>query len=97
MNRFLAAGALLALSSVASAHPVNLRFETRGACEKRQAEVNNYDREFVAQQVFGIEQNGEAQVFFLESFQCELDDTTGLWRMVNHMWDDEDIGAAFDD
>lgn len=97
MKKMLVLGAALALSGVAAAHPVNLRFETRGACEQKQAEVNNYDRDFVAEQVFGIEQNGEAQVFFLESFQCEYEEATDMWKMVNHMYDDADIGAAFDE
>lgn len=97
MKRLFLFGAALAMPGLVAAHPVRLLFENRGACEKEQAAVNNFDREFVAEQVFGIEQNGEGQVFFLESFQCEFDQQAGMWRMVNHMWDDTDIGRAFDD
>lgn len=96
MKRLMMLGAALTISGAAVAHPVQLRFETRGACEKTQAAVNHYDRDFVAEPVFGIDQNGEAQVFFIESFQCEYDADEDSWRMVNHMWDDSDIGRAFD-
>lgn len=87
----------LAVASSAVAHPFNLRFQTRGQCEKEQAAVNHYDRDYVAEPVFHIENNGEAQVFFLESFQCERDPTTGLWRMVDKRPDQSAIRNAWDD
>jgi len=86
----------LGLSTAAIAHPVNLLFDTRGECEAKQASVNHSDRDNVAGPVFGIQNNGEAQVFFLESFQCEYDDQVGAWHMVNHMGDDTAIGNAWD-
>ncbi len=67
----------LILPAVAAAHPFDLRFATRGACEREQAHVNHYDRDFVAGPVFHIDSNGEAQVFFLEAFQCEYDADEG--------------------
>ena len=88
--------ASMALAAPSYAHPVNLLFDSRGECEAAQAHVNNYDRQNVAEPVFGITQNGQAQVFFLESFQCEYDPTLDKWHMVNHMGDDSDIGRAFD-
>jgi hypothetical protein len=99
MKRLLIAAAIasFALSGVATAHPFSLRFDTRGACEKEQALVNHYDRDHVAGPVFGIDQNGEAQVFFLESFQCEYDSAAGKWRIADHRGDDSDTGNAFDD
>lgn len=89
--------AVLGLSSAATAHPFAERYETRGACEKAQALVNHFDRDNVAGPIFGIEQNGEAQVFFLESFQCEYDSSEGKWRMIDHRGDDSALGNAFDD
>jgi len=77
--------------------PFNLRFDTRGECEKAQALVNHYDRDNVAGPIFHIENNGEAQVFFLESFQCEYDANEGKWRIVDHRGDDSAIGNAWDD
>jgi len=88
---------LLGLSGVAAAHPFNLRFDMRGECEKAQALVNHYDRDNVAGPIFHIENNGEAQVFFLESFQCEYDANEGKWRIVDHRGDDSAIGNAWDD
>lgn len=93
---FLAGSALLG-ATVVSAHPFGLRFDSRGECEAAQAKVNHYDRDYVAGPVFGITQNGQAQVFFLESFQCELEQSSGLWKMVDHRGDDSAIGRAFDD
>ena len=93
----LAAAALLFAGVAASAHPFQLRFSSRGACEKEQALVNHYDRDNVACPVFHIDQNGEAQVFFLESFQCEYEESSGMWRIADHRGDDSDIGQAFDD
>lgn len=99
MRKFIICNALFALglSTGAVAHPTHLLFENRGQCEKEQAAVNNFDREHVAMPIFGIQNNGEAQVFFLESFQCEYDDSLGAWRMVNHMGDQSGIGSAWDD
>ena len=98
MKKFMICGALvtLGISTAAIAHPLSLFFETRGECEAKQASVNHFDRDNVAGPVFGIQNNGEAQVFFLESFQCEYDDQVGAWHMVNHMGDDTDIGNAWD-
>ena len=98
MNKFVLAVAAVAVAFpvTVDAHPTNLYFPTRGACEAAQAHVNNSDRQYVAGPVFGIDNNGEAQVFFLESFQCEYDPEAQQWHMVNHMGDDSDIGNAFD-
>ena len=85
------------LSAPAVAHPLNLLFDTRGECEAKQASVNHFDRDNVAGPVFGIDSNGEAQVFFLESFQCEYDAQLGMWRMVDQRPDQSAIGNAFDD
>lgn len=92
----LAASTLLG-ATPALAHPFDLRFDSRGECEAAQAKVNHYDRDHVAGPVFGIQNNGQAQVFFLEAFQCELESSTGLWRMVDHRGDDSAIGNAWDD
>ena len=89
--------ATLGVSNAAVAHPFADRYESRGACEKAQALVNHFDRDNVAGPVFHIDQNGEAQVFFLESFQCEFDADEGMWRIIDHRGDDSDIGNAFDD
>ena len=98
MNKFIiGSSVLLGLSGMAAAHPFDLRFETRGECEREQAHVNHFDRDNVAGPVFHIDNNGEAQVFFLESFQCEVEESTGLWRMVDHRGDDTAIGHAWDD
>jgi hypothetical protein len=85
-----------ALSGVGNAHPLDLLFDSRGGCEAAQAHVNRFDRQNVAGPVFGIQNNGQAQVFFLESFQCEYSQEQGAWHMVNHMGDDSDIGSAWD-
>lgn len=85
------------LVTPAMSHPTHLLFDKRGECERQQASVNNFDREFVAEQVFGISNNGEAQVFFLESFQCEFDEANQSWRMVNHMGDPAGVGRAWDE
>lgn len=97
MKKLVVFGALVTfgVAGVANAHPFSLRFDTRGACEKEQAQVNHFDRDNVAGPIFGIDNNGEAQVFFLESFQCEVDDL-GIWRMVDHRMDDSAIGQAWD-
>ena len=84
------------MAASASAHPFQLRFDTRGECEREQAHVNNYDREFVAEPVFNIQNNGEAQVFFLEAFQCEYDVDEDAWRIVDHRGDQSAIGQAYD-
>lgn len=99
MTRLLIAAAIASfgLSGVATAHPFSLRFDSRGECEKEQASVNHYDRDNVAGPIFGIDNNGEAQVFFLESFQCEYDSAEGKWRMVDHRGDDSALGNAWDD
>lgn len=98
MKRQIGLGLLLStVAGAAFAHPFHLRFDTRGACEKEQAAVNHFDRDFVAMPVFGIENNGEAQVFFLESFQCEFDANEGMWRMVDHRGDDSALGNAWDE
>jgi len=73
MKKLLVGSALLlGLSGVAAAHPFNLRFDTRGECEKAQALVNHYDRDNVAEPIFHIENNGEAQVFFLKKFPVRI-------------------------
>jgi hypothetical protein len=88
MKKLLVGSALLlGLSGVAAAHPFNLRFDTRGECEKAQALVNHYDRDNVAGPIF----------HFLESFQCEYDANEGKWRIVDHRGDDSAIGNAWDD
>lgn len=99
MRRLIICAAVLSFGTSVplGAHPVHLRFETRGESERAKAAVNNYDREFVAKPIFNIENNGEAQVFFLESFRCEYDEAEGTWRMVNHMGDPSGIGRAWDD
>lgn len=98
MKRLTICGMLAAsmLCGSAAAHPTHLLFDNRGQCERKQAEINTFDREFVAEPIFGIENNGEAQVFFLESFQCEYDSQAGAWRMVNHMGDQSGVGRAWD-
>jgi hypothetical protein len=96
MKKLIIACAMLAgLSAAATAHPFNLRFESRGACEKAQALVNHFDRDNVAGPIFGIDNNGEAQVFFLEAFQCEY--IEGSWRIADHRGDQSAIGDAWDD
>ena len=99
MRKLIILGMVLYASGpgVGNAHPVALLFASRGQCEAAQAHVNHYDRENVAGPVFGIPNNGQAQVFFLESFQCEYSDAEGAWHMVNHMGDDSAIGNAWDD
>lgn len=99
MRKFIICHVLFAaaLCTEAAAHPTHLLFANRGECEKAQAAINNFDREHVAQPIFGIQNNGEAQVFFLESFQCEYDDSLGAWRMVNHMGDQDGVGRAWDE
>lgn len=99
MKKLMICSALAAVvvPSAAIAHPFNLRFESRGACEKKQAAVNHFDRDFVAGPIFGIDNNGEAQVFFLESFQCEFDEEEGMWRIADHRGDDSAVGEAWDD
>jgi hypothetical protein len=99
MKRLILCAAIVALGlpSVSVAHPFAERYDSRGACEKAQALVNHFDRDNVAGPVFHIDQNGAAQVFFLESFQCEYDSAEGKWRMIDHRGDDSAIGNAFDD
>lgn len=92
-----ATAASLAFAAPVGAHPFQLRFDTRGECERAQAHVNHFDRDNVAGPVFHIDSNGEAQVFFLEAFQCEYDIDEDKWRIVDHRGDNSDIGRAFDD
>ena len=98
MRKLIICAALAGLSvaTAALSHPTHLLFDSRGECERAQAQVNNFDREYVAEPVFRIDNNGQAQVFFLESFQCEYDTALGAWRMVNHMGDDSGVGNAWD-
>jgi hypothetical protein len=97
MKKLMIGCAMLLVPTTMPAHPFNLRFDTRGECEKAQALVNHFDRDNVAGPVFGLNNNGQAQVFFLESFQCELEPSTGQWRMVDHRGDDSAIGNAWDE
>lgn len=98
MRKLLICVGLIAASTLDSAvaHPTQLLFASRGECEREQAKVNNYDRQYVAEPIFGIENNGQAQVFFLESFQCEYDASMNAWRMFNRMGDDSGVGNAWD-
>lgn len=89
--------ATLAASAPALAHPFDFLFDSRGEGEAAQAKVNHYDRDNVAGPVFGIQNNGQVQVFFLEALHNELESSTGLWRTVDHRGDNSPIGNARDD
>lgn len=97
MKKTIIGGMLILVSASVAAHPFNERYDSRGECEHAQALVNHFDRDNVAGPVFHIDNNGEAQVFFLESFQCEVEESTSLWRMVDHRGDDSALGNAWDE
>ena len=77
----LVAGTSLASSGVVSAHPTNIPFPTRGACEVAYEESSKLDRERLVD--LGIfDTKGAAQRTFKDLFQCEYDPEEQAWFIV---------------
>lgn len=73
--------AALATAGVASAHPTNEAYATRGACEAAFAEASKLDRERLVQ--LGVFNTlGEAQRTFRDLFKCEYDEDEDAWYIV---------------
>lgn len=83
MNKLKIAAALLVTlaAGVASAHPINVPYDTRGDCEVAYANSSKLDRErLVALGVF--ETKGAAQSVFRDIFKCEYDEEEDAWFVV---------------
>jgi hypothetical protein len=71
----------VALATAAAAHPTDIPFDTRGDCEATYAKSSKLDRErLVAAGI--VDNNGEAQKTFNETFRCEYDENEGAWFIV---------------
>lgn len=74
----LAAGS----ASMTMAHPTGIPFESRGACERAYAESSKLDRERIVDVLGLVDNYGEAQRTFNETFRCEYDESAQAWFIV---------------
>jgi hypothetical protein len=68
---------------VALAHPTDVPYASRGACERAAADSAKNDRErLVAVGIFPT--IGAAQSTFHDDWQCEYDEEARAWFIVDH-------------
>ncbi|HZC37311.1 MAG TPA: hypothetical protein VE221_01405 [Sphingomicrobium sp.] len=77
----LVAGTSLTTSGAAFAHPTDIPFPTRGACEAAYAAASKDDRDFlVSHGVF--DNNGQFQMGVRDLFRCEYNEEEQAWYIV---------------
>jgi hypothetical protein len=75
------AATAITLAGGAAAHPTDIPFDTRGECESAYAKSSKLDRERLV--ALGlVDNNGEAQKTFNETFRCEYDEEEGAWYII---------------
>lgn len=83
MRKVFAAAALgvVGISAPVLSHPTGVPFDTRGECEAAYAESSKLDRERLVD-LGVVDNNGQAQSSFNETFRCEYDEQEDAWFII---------------
>ncbi len=77
----IAVAAVLVPVGTATAHPTDIPYPTRGACEVAYEQASKDDRDFLVE-IGVFDTIGAAQSTFKDLFQCQYDPEQDAWFIV---------------